>query len=146
MVDLSYKASHEYWNDYQDPTIYRVLTFMESVEDWTLDNDPALETAMQKLGTILDDMGGMELKEEDKFITIVAYIKATRHLRLLQAADTINPGTASKLLIYAEGKSRSPDDIIGLFLRRNTVFERLRLLSRIFAPERLSTTLKVLEE
>jgi len=146
MVDLSHKASHEYWNDYHDPTIYRVLNFMESVEGWTADNDPALEAAIQKLGTALDTMNGLELKEEDKFILLAAYIKATRHLRLLQAIDTANPGAASKLLIYAENKSRSADDVPGLFLRRNAVFERLRLLSRVFAPERLATILKVLEE
>lgn len=146
MVDLTHKGSHEYWYDYQDPMIYRVLTFMESVEDWTLDGDLALEEALQKLSVVFDDMSGIELKEEDKFIAIAAYIKATRHLRLLQALDSTNPGTASKLLLYAETKSRSTDDAAGLFLRRNAVFERLRLLSRVFSPERLATTLKVLEE
>ena len=146
MVDLTHKGAHEYWYDYQDPMIYRVLTFMESVEDWTLDGTKATEEALQKLGDALDEIGGIELKEEDKFIAIAAYIKATRHLRLLQALDSANPGTASKLLLYAETKSRSADDVPGLFLRRNAVFERLRLLSRVFSPERLATILKVLEE
>ena len=146
MVDLTHKGAHEYWYDYQDPMIYRVLTFMESVEDWTLDGTKDTEEALQKLGDALDEIGGIELKEEDKFIAIAAYIKATRHLRLLQALDSANPGTASKLLLYAETKSRAADDVPGLFLRRNAVFERLRLLSRVFSPERLATILKVLEE
>ena len=146
MVDLTHRGSHEYWSDYSDPMIYRVLTFMESVENWTLDGTKDTEEAMQKLGNALDEMGGLELKEEDQFITIAAYIKATRHLHLLQALDIANPGTASKILLHAESKSRSSDDIHGLFLRRNTVFERLRLLSRVFSPERLATILKVLEE
>ena len=146
MVDLTHRGSHEYWSDYQDPMIYRVLTFMESVEDWTLDGTPTTEDALQKLSVALDEIGGIELKEEDQFIMIAAYIKATRHLRLLQALDSANPGAASKLLLYAETKSRSPDDVPVLFIRRNSVFERLRLLSRVFSPERLATTLKILEE
>ena len=146
MVDLTHRGSHEYWSDYQDPMIYRVLAFMESVEDWTLDGTKETEEALQKLSSALDEIGGIELKEEEQFIMIAAYIKATRHLRLLQALDSANPGSASKLLLYAETKSRSPDDVSGLFIRRNSVFERLRLLSRVFSPERLATTLKILEE
>lgn len=146
MVDLTHRGSHEYWSEYQDPIIYRVLTFMESVEDWTLDGTTEIEDALQKLGSALDEIGGIELKEEDQFVMIAAYIKATRHLRLLQALDIANPGTASKLLLYAENKMRTSDDVSGLFIRRNSVFERLRLLSRVFSPERLATTLKILEE
>ena len=40
MPDLSIAASRQYWNDYDDPMIYRVITFMESIEDWTLDGNP----------------------------------------------------------------------------------------------------------
>jgi intracellular multiplication protein IcmW len=146
MVDLSLKGSHEYWFNYHDPAIYRVLAFMESVENWTLDNNQALEDAIQKLGTALDTISGLDLKEEEKFILIAAYIKATRNLRLLQALDNANPGAASKLLMHAENKGTTADDATSLFLRRNIVFERLRLLSRVFAPERLTMTQKVLEE
>lgn len=56
MPDLSHQASAQYWFEYVDPMIYRVITFMESVEDWTLDGDPALEEALNRLGTELDDI------------------------------------------------------------------------------------------
>ena len=36
MPDLSHEASAKYWFEYIDPMIYRVITFMENVEDWTL--------------------------------------------------------------------------------------------------------------
>ena len=146
MVDLSLKDSHEYWFNYQDPAIYRVLAFMESVENWTMDGNPALEDAMQKLGAALDTVGGLDVKEEEKLILIATYIKATRNLRLLQALDTANPGAASKLLMFAENKGTTASDDVTLFYRRNIVFERLRLLSRVFAPERLTTVSKILEE
>jgi intracellular multiplication protein IcmW len=47
--------------------------------------------------------------------------------------------------MHAEEISQSPDDEAGLFLRRNIVFERLRLLARVFSQPRLALILKALE-
>lgn len=146
MPDLSNEAAHQFWFEYPDPAIYRVITFMESVEDWTLDSAPKLEEAMKKLGETLEDIGRIDLKQEEQFIAIIAYIKASRMLRLMQCLDTAYPGAASKLLSYAENNSKSTEDVLGLFIHRNIIFERLRLLSRIFAPEKLALVLKALEE
>ena len=59
MPDLSHEAVHQFWRSYQDPTIYRVICFMEGVEDWTHDNDPELEKAIQALGKTLDNNIGI---------------------------------------------------------------------------------------
>lgn len=146
MPDLSNEASLQFWKDYQDPMIYRVVCFMESVEPWTVDGDDSLENAMQRLGDTLEDIGNIDLQSEDDFIKLVAYIKAARGLRLLQCLDVAYPGAASKLLMHAEETTESNDDIPGLFLRRNIVFERLRLLARVFASDRIAILLKALEE
>lgn len=146
MPDLSLEGSRRFWHEYEDPNIYRVLTFMEAVENWTLDGDPQLEEAITKLGDALEDIGAIDLHREDDFIKLAAYIKATRNLRLLQSLDTAHPGAASKLLMHAETTTTSNDDVAGLFLRRNIVFERLRLLSRVFSKERFTMVLKALEE
>jgi intracellular multiplication protein IcmW len=48
--------------------------------------------------------------------------------------------------MFAE-ENNTPDNLVaGLFLRRNIVFERLRLLSRVFAPQRVELILKALEQ
>ncbi|HDV5698560.1 TPA: type IVB secretion system protein IcmW [Legionella pneumophila] len=148
MPDLSHEASAKYWFEYLDPMIYRVITFMESVENWTLDGNPELEDAMKQLGQELDDIEKIDLgllAEEDKFIRIVGNIKSGRGLRLLQAIDTVHPGSASRVLIHAEEISLSSNDPAGFFLKRNIVFERLRLLSRVFCQYRLKLVLRALE-
>ena len=148
MPDLSHKASAEYWHEYVDPMIYRVITFMESVEDWTLDGDPDLENAINQLGKELDDIESIDLGtlgQEDKFLRIVGNIKSGRGLRLLQAIDTVHPGSASKILIHAEETSTSTYDPAGFFLKRNIVFERLRLLARVFSEYRLKLVSRALE-
>lgn len=146
MPDLSNEGAHQFWNGYQDPMIYRVVSFMESVESWTIDGDPSLEQAMAELGTTLEDIGNIDLQSEDNFIKLATYIKSARCLRLLQCLDVAYPGAASKLLMHAEETTKSNDDVPGMFLRRNIVFERLRLLSRVFAPQRIALLLKALEE
>ncbi|KTD19670.1 type IVB secretion system protein IcmW [Legionella londiniensis] len=148
MPDLSHEASARYWHDYMDPMIYRVITFMESVEGWTLDGDPKLEEAIARLGKELDDIENIDLGilgHEDHFIRLVGNIKSGRGLRLLQAIDTAHPGSASKVLIHAEETSASPNDPAGFFLKRNIVFERLRLLSRVFSEQRLKLVSRALE-
>ncbi len=145
MPKLDLLTSHEFWQNYDDPMIYRVIAFMETVEDFTLDGTPMLEKTIDKLGDALEELNSFELNKEDEFISLCAHLKTSRILRLLQTIDTIDPGSASKLLMYAE-ENNTPDHIMaGLFLRRNIIFERLRLLARVFSQERLEMVLKVLE-
>ncbi len=148
MPDLSHEASARYWSEYADPIIYRVVTFMESVEHWTLDGNPELEEAINRLGKELDDIQQIDLSRlnhEEKFIRLVGNIKSGRGLRLLQAIDMVHPGSASKILVYAEEKSTSSLDAAGFFLKRNIVFERLRLLTRAFSESRLKLISQALE-
>lgn len=148
MPDLSHEASAKYWFEYIDPMIYKVITFMESVENWTADGNPEFEEAMNQLGKELDNIEKIDmglLAEEDKFIHIVGNIKSGRGLRLLQAIDTVHPGSASRVLIHAEETSLSSSDPAGFFLKRNIVFERLRLLGRVFCQYRLNLVLRALE-
>jgi intracellular multiplication protein IcmW len=146
MPNLDLTSSHEFWKNYDDPMIYRVISFMETAEDFTLDGNPSLEKSMTKLGDNLEELSSFELSKEEQFISLCTHLKTSRILRLLQTIDTIDPGSASKLLMYAE-ENNTPDNIMaGLFLRRNIVFERLRLLARVFSTERFNLVLKVLEQ
>lgn len=144
MPDLSHDGVHQFWKDYPDPMIYRVVSFMEGVEHWTVDEEPTFETAMQELAEALEAIGNYELGHQQEFITLCTYIKMARMLRLLQTLDTAHPGGASKVLMYAEENSSSSEDVAGIFLRRNIVFERLRLLGRVFANERIEIVMKAL--
>lgn len=148
MPDLSHEASAQYWFEYVDPMIYRVITFMESVEDWTLDGDPELEEVISTLGRELDDIEKIDMSQlnhEKSFIHLVSHIKSGRGLRLLQAIDIVHPGSASRVLIHAEETSMGSHDSAGFFLKRNITFERLRLLSRVFSEYRLKLVARALE-
>jgi intracellular multiplication protein IcmW len=146
MPSLDLAGAHEFWKNYEDPMIFRVIAFMESVENWTLDGNAELEATIKTIGDELDKLSRFELGKEENFITLCAHLKTSRILRLLQAIDTIDPGSASKVLMYAE-ENNTPDNLLaGLFLRRNIVFERLRLLTRVFSPQRFELILKAMEQ
>lgn len=146
MPAIDLQSSHEFWKNYEDPMIYRVIAFMETVEGWTLDGDTGLEKIIQDIGENLDKLTRFDLGKEEQFIALCAHIKTSRILRLLQAIDTIDPGSASKVLMFAEENNTPENVLAGLFLRRNIVFERLRLLARVFSPQRFDIVLKALEQ
>ena len=149
MPDLSEEAVHAFWHDYDRRTLYRIVTSMEGIEDWAADTDPKVNAALNLLGQALDSLDpDFELTDEAALVKILANTRSGRALRLMQFLDVTKPGTASKLLIYAEEKTSEQgkkDKYADLFLKRNLSFERLQLLGRVFAPERLNLVLKALE-
>jgi intracellular multiplication protein IcmW len=146
MSILDLAAAHEFWKNYDDPMIYRVIAFMETAEQWTMDGNTDLEDVLTKLGQSLESLSSFDLGKEEEFVAVCAHLRTSRILRLLQAVDSIDPGSASKVLMYAE-ENNNPDHIMAnFFLRRNIVFERLRLLARIFSEERCDMALKLLEQ
>lgn len=146
MPEFTLEASNEFWKNFSDPMIYRVIAFMESVENFTLDGDPAIEKIMKRLGDAFENLSNFNLDKEEKFIALTAHLKSSRILHLLQTIDTIDPGSASRLLMYSEENNNPAHPMAELFLKRNIAFERLRLLGRIFSEDRIKMLLEVLEE
>lgn len=146
MPDLNPQVVAQYWQEKHDYALYRIIATMEAVESWTQDGDPEVEAKLLELSQLVDGIEKFTLGEEDSFIKLFTSIKASRALRLLQHIDQLMPGSASKLLIFAEVASSSKEDRPGFFLNRNLVFERLQLLGRIFAPERFRLVMAALEK
>ncbi len=152
MPDLHIEAVHAFWDSYDRRVLYRVIAALESVETWAADLDPKIDTAIIKLGQAMDVVREVDFTGyEEKIINILAYLRASRAIRILQAIDMLNPGSAAKLLSFAEEqvnlKSNKPIMYSSkLFLDRNLVFERMQLLSRIFSGPRVSLILSALEK
>ena len=151
MPDLHTDAVHAFWDSYDRRTLYRVIVSLEGVEKWTVDQEEDVDAAFLELGRAIDMAGDLDItKQEERILRILANTQASRAIRILQALDIAKPGTASQLLMYAEEASEDKNSKVGdrhakLFLRRNLVFERLQLLSRMFSPQRISLVLKALE-
>lgn len=145
---MSLEAVHAFWHDYDKRTLYRIVTSMEGIESWAGDDDPKVEEALLRLGSTLDELTDFELTDEASLVKVLANLRSGRALRLMQFLDVLKPGTASKLLIFAEEQTKDAahkNRYADLFLKRNLAFERLQLLGRVFAPERINLVLKALE-
>jgi len=147
MIDLRLEATHQFWRDFDKRVLYRIVTSMEAVDYWTVDGDEGVEAALDVLTESLEHLNSdTEMGQEDNLITMVANLKSSRCFRVLQSMDAAKQGLAAKLISYAEEKSKKPDGREAkLFLGRNMAFERMQLLARIFAPERISLVVKALE-
>ncbi len=145
MPDLGLEATQQYWKEY-DETIYQIIAFMESIEDFTHDGNPEVEASLAGLGKTLDHIGNIDLKEEEDFLTLVGHLKTGRGLRILMALENAFPGAAPNIIMHAEKTTQSDTDSAGIFLRRNIVFERLRLLNRVFSDQRAQLILNALED
>jgi intracellular multiplication protein IcmW len=133
---------HKFWHSYEDPNLIKIILFMESNEEWTLDGDEDFESTIEQLSGVFKKTS--EVKNTDKLIKLLSLMKMGRILYILQDLDSNHPGEASKLLMHAE-KIKSTDNYADLFVRRNIIFERLRLVSRIFHPERMNILQQSLE-
>ena len=146
MPDLSPEGVKQFWIERHDHALYRIIASLEGVEDWTYDGNEEFEESIKQLANTLEKLQKFELYQEEKFVKVLSALKSGRALRILQFIDRLQPGAASKLLIYAEVASNNPEDLPGFFLKRNLVFERLQLLGRIFAPERFDLVNRALEK
>lgn len=152
MPDLRIESVHAFWDNYDRRVLYRVIAALESVETWAADLDPKIDEAIIKLGYAMDAAKEVDFSGyEEKIINVLAYLRASRAIRILQTIDMLNPGSAAKLLSFAEEQVnlKSNKSIMysaKLFLERNLVFERMQLLARIFSGPRVSLILSALEK
>ncbi len=143
MPDLSLEGCHRFWQDFPDPYVYKAIALLESSEDWTLDGDPDIENAISDLAEVIAGSESYTTSEQEAFITICSSLRMSRKLRLMQIIDQGEAGSASKLLSFAESnQNNSPN--VSLFLRRNIIFERIRLVSRMLSPDRIEMMKKSL--
>ena len=146
VADISLSGAHDYWRNFQDDTVYRVIVLLESVERNYHDGNEAYEKAMSGLEDALTMMrNGDDLTDRQAMLDVLAYTKTSRYLRILQALDEATPGAASRVIGAAE-KSKLNNKSAQLFLKRNIVFERYRLMPRVMSSERLEMVVAALGE
>ena len=144
MVDISLASAHDFWSGFSDPYVYRAIVMLESVENNMYDGEKDFEDAMAELGNALEDVPE-SFSNANELLSVLAYLRTSRYLRVLQAIDVSNPGMASRIIAKAEGSDQS-NIPAQTFLHRNIIFERFRLLARVFSTERLRIIAEALEE
>lgn len=144
MPDLSHEGSIQFWREYMGGSIYDIINFIEQTEDWVASNDPKVEEALKNLADYFDQANSKTEFSHEDLITICAYVYLSQKLSIMQALDNTQPGLATQLIQTAE---KAPKDDISstTFLKRNIIFERMRILSRVLNPDRIQLVQKIYE-
>ena len=143
-ADMTLEGCHRFWASFQDANVYRAICLMEKVEDWTLDNDGDVEAKLVALGEALQRTAPRKIEKMDEILVMCTCLRISRKLRFMQIMDQIDPGAASRLIQFAEQQQFSSNDA-GLFLKRNVIFERMRMISRMISSERLAMVRKMVD-
>lgn len=151
MPSLKFEDIHEFWDEYDRKSLYRIVVSMQRCEYWTLDSRPKVNKLIEILGELIDKNKRIKFSEES-LIRILINTCTPRAMRILYALEMNNPGTAGKIISYAEENAKegsflkSTDYYCQAFIKRNMVFERMQLLARIFHPQRLLLVNHALEK
>ena len=136
MADLSHKSSIEFWQSFMNGAVYPIIEFIEGTEHFAEENNANLAEDIQRVGQFLESATSLADDSEEHLVKICAPLYLSQKLRIMQLTDALSPGYATKMIKKAEEKALE-DKSCEIFLKRNLLFERLRIVSRIFTEERI---------
>lgn len=125
-----------------------IINAMERCENWTVDGDEQAEEMIAAFEAKLSDASYAQIEKllqhsKPSVIRAMAYLGSGRAILLYRWLSMVNPGSVPEMISYAAGAN---NDECRVLVERIQNLERLRILSRIFAPERLSEILETLEQ
>ena len=144
MPSLDRKDAREFWKNFLDGSVYQIVSFLEASETWALTTNSDVEVALAKLGDTLDQAQQGFAFDLTALVTISSTINMSQKLRIMQLVDSVSPGTATQMISHAEANASS-NTYAALFLQRNMIFERMRILSRLLSTQRITTVQNVYE-
>ena len=136
MTDLSHKSSVAFWQDFMGGSVYPIIEFIEGNELFGEENNANLANEIEQLGAFFATATTLPDGQEESIIKIASPLYLSQKLRIMQLADTLSPGYATKMIKKAEERSLE-DKSCEIFLKRNLLFERMRIISRVFTEERI---------
>ena len=145
MPNLDHESSLQFWQHFMGGAVYDTIEFLEKNESWTLADHESIQEQLATLGQELDKGSNTMDFDLTSLIRICSLLHMSQKLRIMQCVDAIKPGTATRMISASESASSS-DELAKIFLQRNMIFERTRILQRILSPDRLQKLRKLYEK
>ena len=128
----------------RDPRIARILRWMDSTENWMVDERPDVTLALTSLGRRMTESEPEALAAQfDPLLDILAYMSSSRAMRIMAWLDRENGGALS-LRLMQKAMARS-DTKAQLLVDRLQALRSLSLLGEIFSAKRISRAISLLE-
>lgn len=146
MANLNLKKSivSDYWKK-TDPRLARILSVMENVEHWVVDDAQSVSDAISELAKKMDKTSKETLaKLSEELIYLMAYISSGKSLRMVKWMDESHPGLSVHYIMEARQMQEWPP--ARLMLDRLQTIKSLSLMGRVFAPSRTKLIAALLKE
>ena len=144
MPDLSHESALDFWKTFMGGSVAHIIQFIEHTEDWVQLSEEDL-TALDEFGRYLDNVTSDTSMNEKDIAEVCAKLHLSQKLRIMQAVDAVSPGFATRMITAAE-KNALSSELSKMFLQRNLIFERMRIISRVFSKSRLQLVQKLYEK
>lgn len=143
-LNLSKSSVAYHWKT-KDPRMLKILSKMEDVEPWTVDDIESVAKEIVGFGKNLSTAKTIQLSRHYEDITVVmTYIYSGKSMRLLNWLDENFPGLSFHYVM--EARHREDWEAGKLLLDRLKTIKTLSLLSQIFAPMRTRLISGLLED
>jgi hypothetical protein len=143
-LNLRQSVLEDLWRK-QDPRFSRILGWMESMEDWMLDDDQEIMDSILSFSVVLErTTSGKVLENADRLIEIMAYMSAPRAMRVVSWIEERFPDGVSRDLLN-NAIDMQGDPTADLLVDRLDTLERLSLLTRLFSPARTREIVDILK-
>lgn len=143
-LNLRQSVLEEHWRK-KDSRLSRILGWMESMEDWMLDDDPDVMDLILAFSATLERTTAEKIIDNaDRLIEIMAYLSAPRAMRLMSWLEERFPEGVSRELLN-NAVDMQGDPTADLLVDRLDTLERLSLLSRLFEPARTREIIDILK-
>lgn len=145
MPNLRQSMIESFWQK-KDRRMARILGWMESMEDWMLDDNENVANSIYALANTLERVSKKEIvNNAEELIRAMAYMSSPRALRLVEWFDEHFPQGVS-LELTQKALEMKDDERAALFLDRFNTLHALSLLSKIFAPSRTRMIVDLLQQ
>jgi hypothetical protein len=143
-LNLNKSAVDFYWKT-QDQRMLKILSMMESVEPWVVDDVESVAKELVNFGKRISlAKTGQLSQHSDEITLIMTYIFSGKALRLLNWLDDNYPGLSFHYVM--ESRQREDWEAGRLLLDRLKTIKTLSLLGMIFTPMRTRLISGLLEE
>lgn len=143
-LNLNKKNVDFYWKD-KDPRMLKILTMMEAVEPWVVDDIESVSKELVDFGKKISSAKTNQLSDNtDSIVLLMTYIFSSRSMRLLNWIDDNFPGLSFHYVM--EARQRDDWEAGKLLLDRLKTIKTLSLLPKIFAPMRTRLIANLLED
>ena len=145
MLNLKKSIVSEYWKK-TDPRLARILSVMENIEHWIVDDVDSVAQALADVGKKMDKSSKKTLATlSEELMFAMAYIASGKFFRMVKWMDESHPGLSVHYIMEAR-QMQNDWPPAKLMVDRIQTINSLQLMGRVFAPSRTRLIAELLRD